>query len=280
MDAKLYVVNGSHPCATVERALQLKGIPYKIVEFPPPMHMAAMKVLFGERTGARAEARRREDHRFARRSCAGSTTCVPEPALLPGRPRRAHPRRARPRRGATTCSRASCRARCCGRRSRPIPRRWRRSTGSKLRRSRVPVLKLIAPVATRIEMKANDATDASYPADVRSLPDLLDKVDGWIADGVLGGEQPNAADLQIATSLRLLMALADLRPMIEPRPAGQLALRLFPDFPGDVAPGSIPAAYLPAPAAPERGAQPPAAASAGRRRGARPRRAAGARARR
>ena len=67
---------------------------------------------------------------------------------------------------------------------------------------------------------------------------------------MLGGEAPNAADLQIATSLRLLMTLADLRPIIEPHPAGQLALRLFPDFPGDVAPGAIPAEYLPlAPAA-------------------------------
>ena len=45
------------------------------------------------------------------------------------------------------------------------------------------------------------------------------------------------------------MALADLRPLIEPRPAGQLALRLFPDFPGNVAAGAIPAEYLPTPAA-------------------------------
>ena len=41
------------------------------------------------------------------------------------------------------------------------------------------------------------------------------------------------------------MTLGDLRPMIEPRPAGQLALRLFPDFPGDVPPGIIPAELLP-----------------------------------
>src|SRR3954451_24133778 len=31
---KLYVVHGSHPCATVEEALRLKGIAYKKVEFP------------------------------------------------------------------------------------------------------------------------------------------------------------------------------------------------------------------------------------------------------
>ena len=152
---------------------------------------------------------------------------------------------------------------------------------SKLPAIPVPVLKLIAPVATRIEMKANEATDATYPADVRSLPDVLDQIDGWIADGVLGGEQPNAADLQIATSVRLLMALG--RPAADDRAAARR-----------------PARAAAVPGLPRRrrrrarsrrstcrrarrrlsGAQPPAAASARRRRGARPRRAAAARARR
>ena len=77
---------------------------------------------------------------------------------------------------------------------------------------------------------------------------MLDRIDGWIADGVLGGDKPNAADLQIASSLRLLMVLGDLRPLVESRPAGALALRIFPDFPGDVPAGSIPAELLPQPA--------------------------------
>ncbi len=121
--------------------------------------------------------------------------------------------------------------------------------GSKLPPIPGPVLKAIAPVATRIEMKANAATDATYSEDLRSLPDLLGRVDAWIDEGVLGSDEPNAADLQIATSLRLLMAFADLRPIIEAHPAGRLALRLFPDYPGNVAPGSIPAHLLPTPAA-------------------------------
>ncbi len=244
MDAKLYVVNGSHPCATVERALQLKGIPYKVVEFPPPMHMVAMKLLFGERTvpglkldgekitGSRTILRRLDD-------------LVPEPALYPAdAAERAQVLEAE-QWGDEVLQSYTRRVLWPTFKAHPEAMATF-GEGSKLPAIPVPVLKLIAPVATRIEMKANGASDAGYPADVRSLPDLLDKVDGWIADGVLGGEQPNAADLQIAPSLRLLMALADLRPIIEPRPAGQLALRLFPDFPGDVAAGSIPAEYLPA----------------------------------
>ena len=45
------------------------------------------------------------------------------------------------------------------------------SDGSKLPPIPVPVLKLIAPVATRIEMKANEASPATYPGDLRSLPE-------------------------------------------------------------------------------------------------------------
>ena len=241
MDAKLYVVNGSHPCATVERALQLKGIPYKIVEFPPPMHMAAMKLLFGQRTvpGLKLDGEKISGSRAILRRL---DTLKPEPPLYPADPgQRASVEQAEAwgddvlqglvRRILWPTFKAH-------------PEAMATFGGGKLPAVPVPVLKLIAPVATRIEMKANEASDAAYPADVRSLPDVLGKIDGWIADGVLGGEQPNAADLQIAPSVRLLMALADLRPLIENRPAGQLALRLFPDFPGDVAAGSIPAEYL------------------------------------
>ena len=41
------------------------------------------------------------------------------------------------------------------------------------------------------------------------------------------------------------MGLGDLRPLIEPRPAGALALRVFPDFPGGAPAGLIPADLLP-----------------------------------
>jgi glutathione S-transferase len=45
---------------------------------------------------------------------------------------------------------------------------------------------------------------------------------------------PNAADFQIATSLRLLMAFEDIAPAIEGRPAGALAHRVVPRPPGHI----------------------------------------------
>src|SRR6476469_4088204 len=50
MPAKLYVVHGSHPCVAVRRALELKRVDYKIVEFPPPFHVPLQRLRFGQRT--------------------------------------------------------------------------------------------------------------------------------------------------------------------------------------------------------------------------------------
>jgi glutathione S-transferase len=71
-----------------------------------------------------------------------------------------------------------------------------------------------------------------------ALPRHIDHVDGLISSGVIGGEQPNVADLQIGSSVRLLLNLEDLRPHIEDRPAGALARKLFPDYPGRIAAGA------------------------------------------
>ncbi len=93
------------------------------------------------------------------------------------------------------------------------------------------------------ELRINDITDEAVAADLAAFRGWLDRIDGWIEGGVLGGEPPNAADFQIAAGLRLAMTLDDLRPLIERRPAGELALRLVPEFPGRVPP-VLPAQWL------------------------------------
>ena len=242
MNARLYVVNGSHPCATVERALQLKGIPYKVTEFPPPMHAAIMRARFGSRTVPLLKLDG-EAISGSRAILAKLDQVVPEPALYPADPEARSEVEAAERWGDDELQSLTRRILWPTFKANPAAMATY-STGSKLPPIPVPVLKMIAPVATRIEMKLNNATPATYGPDVRSLPVVFDKIDAWIAGGVLGGEAPNGADLQIATSLRLLMTLADLRPMIEARPCGQLALRLFPEFPGATPTGSIPAEFL------------------------------------
>jgi len=84
--------------------------------------------------------------------------------------------------------------------------------------------------------RLNHANDEAIDRDLAALPRLLDHVDALVGDGVIGGDEPNAADFQIAASVRLLMSFADLRPDIEARPAGEVAVRVVPRFPGNIAP--------------------------------------------
>jgi glutathione S-transferase len=100
-----------------------------------------------------------------------------------------------------------------------------------------------APPIAKLSARFNEADDAHAIADLAALPGMLDRIDAYIADGILGGSEPNAADLQIAPSVALLMTMDDIRPAIEGRPAGDLARRLVPGFPGATPPG-FPAAWL------------------------------------
>src|SRR5439155_21596038 len=96
------------------------------------------------------------------------------------------------------------------------------------------------------EQKINNASADAVQADLKPLPSLLDHVDKLLDEGVIGGEQPNAADYQIATSVRLLMAFDQLRPLVAGRPAEGFALRVVPEFHGRI-PAALPADWIPAP---------------------------------
>jgi glutathione S-transferase len=109
--------------------------------------------------------------------------------------------------------------------------------------------RLSAPMIARVERQLNDASDEPTRADLTALPGYLDRVDGYIADGVMGGDELNVADLQIAPSIRLILTVGDVRPLIDGRPCGELARRLFPDWDGDLPAGVFPADWVPAPAA-------------------------------
>jgi glutathione S-transferase len=85
--------------------------------------------------------------------------------------------------------------------------------------------------------------------DLAGLPDKLEHVDELAQDGIVGGKQPNAADLQIGSTLRVLLTVGDLRELLDGRPAEQLARRWFPDYAGDVPAGAFPAGWVPARAA-------------------------------
>jgi glutathione S-transferase len=95
-----------------------------------------------------------------------------------------------------------------------------------------PLVMPAAPLIIRILARDHDSSDAAIRQDLADLPRMLDRIDGWIADGLLGGEPPNVADFQVATTLALLRSHDALRPAIDARPAGELAQRIAPAYPG------------------------------------------------
>jgi glutathione S-transferase len=244
MTAILYAIPASHPCAAVEKALQLKGMPYRRVEMIPIVSRLPQRLRFGAYSvpaivfpdGEKLSGSRPIMHALEDRT--------PVPPLLPSdRDARAGVERAEEWGDQVL---------------QPLARRviWaalvRRAAaiGSYSEGARLPVpqpmVGLTAPLVARMATAANGASDPMVRADLIGLPSHLARIDGWIADGTLGGEEPNAADLQIAASLRLLLTIDDVRPLLDDRPSGALARRVFPDYPGHVPSGALPAAWLPA----------------------------------
>jgi glutathione S-transferase len=96
----------------------------------------------------------------------------------------------------------------------------------------------------RASWKYHGISAERLASDLAGLPAKLDHVDELAASGVIGARQPNAADLQIAATLRVLLTVGDLRPLFDGRPAERLARRCFPEYPGEVPAGAYPAGWL------------------------------------
>lgn len=81
---------------------------------------------------------------------------------------------------------------------------------------------------------------------LQRLPGLLDEIARLVGEGIVGGEHPNAADLQIGASVRSLLVLEDLHPLLEANGVADMARRAFPEWPGHVPAGALPSGWVPA----------------------------------
>lgn len=240
-ETRLYVIPGSHPAMTARLMLELKGIPYKRVDLMPVISKGAVKALGFPGVTVPALKIHGEKHQGSREIARALDRIQPEPPLFPA---------------DSTARTAVEEAERFG--DEDLQPAARRMLWWSLRRDRAPLesfstgAKLGIPIGLAVKTagpivatsaRLNQATDENVRSDLAALPGLLSRVDDYIAAGTLGGEQVNAGDLQVATSLRLMMTLDDLRPAISARPAGELALRAVPEYPGRV-PAILPAAWL------------------------------------
>jgi glutathione S-transferase len=239
---KLYVVPGSNPSMSARLALEHKGLKYERVDLIPTIHMAFLRL-------AGFPAPTVPALRIDSRRVQGSLAVIraleelrPEPPLFPGDREGRRRVEVAERWGEAVLQ--------------PIPRRlawWALRRERKALRSFAEGAALHVPIGLaihaagpiiRFEIRTHGATDESVQADLRALPETLSRIDACIERGVIGGATPNAADFQIAPSVRLLMCSDQLRPRVAERPCGRLAARLLPEFPGRIGP-VLPPTWLP-----------------------------------
>ena len=241
---RLYIIPGSNPSVAAELMLKRKGIDYRRRDLIPAVHIAIVRALgFPGRTvpALTSDGRKVQGSRAIARFL---DELKPEPSLFPAEPARRAAVEEAERWGDEELQSVPRRLAWFA------LRRWRDRSMLKEflgdYRLGVPTsvaAAMMAPIAW-VEQRINKASAAAVRADLERLPALLDHVDELLARGVIGGEEPNAADYQIAPSLCLLLAFEQLWPLIEARPAGAFATRVAPVLPGHIPP-VLPADWVP-----------------------------------
>ena len=245
MNVKLYSIPGSHPAAAARAMLEYKGIDYERVDLPPVVSRVMMRAFGfpGNRVPAlKVDGRKVQGSRNVSREL---DVLKPDPPLFPADPER----RAEVEEAELWGDEVF----------QQMPRTiswWalkrHKSDQTTFLEGAGPLARLGMPsriaAATSgpivgIAIRMNDSNDETVRRTLADIGPALDHIDGLIERGVLGGDQPNAADFQIGGSLALLMSFEDVRERIESRPAAGLVQRLFAWYPGRVSP-SFPPEWL------------------------------------
>ena len=222
----LYGFEGSNAVRTATLLLEHKGLPYTPVRVLPGLHVISLRLRgFRGRTvpAMRIDGRRVQGTR---------AISLALDAASPGRPLHPRPEVAEVERWGEQWADACRRVFYCAARRDPqafeglVVAHW-----SGVRRT---ALRAASKAIVRGASQVHAASDEAGRRDLEALPAMLDRIDGWIADGTLSAEHPTAADFQIAPSARALLLLDDLRPLVEHRPLSAWARALVPHYAGHV----------------------------------------------
>jgi glutathione S-transferase len=240
--AKLYGSPPSHPSHAARLMLERKGIEHRVIWLLPglwPILLRTRGFRGGTVPALKLDGRRIQNSRVIARALEQSK---PDPPLFPSDPELRVRVEEAERWGEEVLQQVPRRILRWLALHRPAVRT------EYARQARMPAPRFAAwintPAARHLARKVG-ANDEKVRETISQVPATLDHVDGLISDGVIGGTEPNAADLQIATSVRALMDVQDLLPVIRGRPAEQLANSIIPDFPAPAIPvGNVPEEWL------------------------------------
>ncbi len=235
----LHVLPPSHPCMATEKALRLKGLDYERVALSPGPHVEAMAEVYGEgKTTVPGMVIDGEPVHGSSAIYARLEALAPEPALFP----------------EPIADKVRDAERWGDEELQPLGRHltWGAmhfrpeamgtfGGGEPLDPAGVDfAIKYLRPT-----WKYHNLTAQLIASDLEGLPAKLDHVDQLAADGVIGGDEPNAADLQIGSTLRVLQCVGDLAELMDGRPGTELARRWFPEYAGHIPAGAFPAGWVP-----------------------------------
>jgi glutathione S-transferase len=235
---KLYMFTGSTPSLTARLMLEHKGVEHARKHVMVGPHAFAM---LGRRfqtmtvPALKVDGRRVQGSREISRAL---DELVEQPRLFPEDPQRRSDVERAERRGEELQDVARRIFWCVARRD---PRAFHRTLRHQNVLMRLAQRAMRRPV-TWLATAGHRATDRICQEDLALLPERLDEIDRWIEQGLLGGEELNAADFQIAPNVMFLLCFEDLAPFIEQRPAARLAQRVCPQAWGAL-PKALPRAW-------------------------------------
>lgn len=237
---KLYMFSGSNSVLTARLMLDHKAIEYRTVQMLPGMHAFTLLGLGFETMqvpALKVDGRRVQGTRWIARAL---DALVPERPLFAGDAARRRAFEDAERRGEELQNATRRVFYPASRRDRGASRSVMTADHSAAKRL---VVRMTAPLVVRLATAEHRCTDNAAREVLSLLSERLDQIDAWIHDGLLNGDELNAADFQIAPNIAATLLFEDLAAYIEDRPAATLAKRVAPRYPGHIPP-VLPADWL------------------------------------
>jgi glutathione S-transferase len=221
--ARLFALPGSAPAYSGELMLKHKGIPYRRIDLIPVWHRRMLKALgFPGKTvpALLVDGRKVQTNRAIARAL---DELVPQRPLFPAEPE-ARSRVEEVERFADEVVQPLTRRIVLGSLARdPRTVRAHRAIG----RLPIPRGSWLRQRMMRPALQLYRITPDQERRDRSELPALLDRLDGCMTAGVLGGRELNAADLEVAPLVAVLWGIRELEPELRGRPVAALAPRVL-----------------------------------------------------